>query len=69
MMVTLYNVSVSAIHQNLKRIFEDNELCLLYTSEQEAKNLENKIWELKKQNYILQKVLLDGDISSATFIK
>ena len=25
-MVTLYNVSVSAIHQNLKRIFEDNEL-------------------------------------------
>ena len=37
--------------------------------EQEAKNLENKIWESKKQNYILQKVLLDGDISSAIFIK
>lgn len=26
MMVSLYNVSLSAIHQNLKRIFEDNEL-------------------------------------------
>lgn len=33
--------------------------------EQEAQKPENKIWELKKQNYVLQKVLLDGGIGSA----
>lgn len=33
--------------------------------EQETQEWENKIWELKKQSYILQKALSDGNNSSA----
>lgn len=36
--------------------------------ERESKELENRIQELKKQSYMLQKVLSDGDIGSAVFI-
>lgn len=36
--------------------------------EWEALELEHKIQELKKQSYMLQKVLSDGDINSAVFI-
>ncbi|MBR0596447.1 recombinase family protein [Sinanaerobacter chloroacetimidivorans] len=36
--------------------------------EREFQELENKIQELKKQSYMLQKVLSDGDIGSAVFI-
>lgn len=46
----------------LKAVPDDPEL------EQEARELENKIQELKKQSYMLQKVLSDGDIGSAVFI-
>lgn len=33
--------------------------------EQETQEWENEIWELKKQSYILQKVVSDGNNSSA----
>ena len=46
----------------LKAVPDDPE------QEQEALALEQKIQELKKQSYMLQKVLSDGDIGSAIFI-
>lgn len=56
-MVTLYNVSVSAIHQNLKRIFEDNELILMiYPILRNIKAI--KCCVLKVMSYIIEKCLI-----------
>lgn len=57
-----YEEILSPLLADLKAVPDDPE------QEQESRELENRIQELKKQSYMLQKVLSDGDIGSAVFI-
>lgn len=58
-----YQEILSPLLAALKAVSNNPEL------EHESLKLENQIHELKKQSYMLQKVLLDGNISSALFIE
>lgn len=62
-LVSNYEEILSPLLAALKSIPEDPE------QEEKLLELKNRIQEMKQQSYMLQKVLIDGDISSAVFIE